>query len=586
MRGDALLAVEDLTVEFRSRTGIVRAVDGVSFCIPRGKVVALVGQSGSGKTVTALSLLRLVPAPGRIVAGSVVCDGRDLLRIPVDELRAFRGRRIAMIFQDPLPALHPAMRVGMQVAEAYRAHRRAALDEARRAAGGFLSLVGLPSERDAAGAYPHELSSGERQRALIAMALAGGADLLVADEPTTALDATLRRDILDRLLQLCRERGLAILLITHDLGIVAGAADDVLVMREGRIVESGPASELLCRPRHPHTAHLIEAARSLERDPPQPSTVGKPLLQLESISKRFASPPIQALDDVSLSVREAEVMALVGEFGSGKTTLAKVALRLLEPTAGRVLFGTTDLTRLSVRSLRPLRRHIQMIFADAAAALDPRRSALSAAAESLDALGIGSRGERQGRAAAALDEVQLSRDAATRRPHQLSGGQRQRVGLARALAPGPRLVIADEPVSSLDVSTQAQLIELLLDLQRRERLALLLISHDLRVVRRIANRVAVMYRGRIVELSPAAELYRDALHPYTQALLSAIPTLDPQRGSFAGFPPKPSGMAAPTAGCPFQPRCPVTDKPQACFDERPRLREVRPGRSVACHVAR
>ena len=514
---EPLLCVENLTIGFRGH----RAVDGVSFSISRGKVTALVGASGSGKTVIALGLLRLLSKPARIVGGRVRFDGWNLLESSETELRTVRGRRIGMVFQDPSTALHPALRIGVQIAETVRAHfpTSRAVAEARSIE--LLRMAGMPDAENRARDFPHQLSSGLRQRALIALALTAEPDLLIADEPTAALDATLQAEILATLARLRRERGLAILLITHDLAL-AGPADEILVMERGRIVERGTPAGLLGQPGHAATAALVASARALEVLP-EPDDQQRPsLLSLRNVSKRFSHHRM-AVDDVTLVVGAGETVALVGESGSGKTTLARMALGLLAPTSGSIVFDGTDLAATTGRELRTMRRNLQMIFSDPGAALDPRQSIAAAIGEPLDVHGLGE--QRRERVVQLLENVGLSAALADRYPHQLSGGQRQRVGIARALATRPRLIVADEPFTALDVTTQAQLVELLARLQAQTGLAFLLIAHDLRIVRRLAARVAVMQSGRIVESSAAAELYRAPRHPHTRALLSAVPSL-------------------------------------------------------------
>lgn len=504
-------------------------MDGVSFSIPRGSILALVGCSGSGKTVTALSLLRLVRAPGRIVGGRVLYGGRDLLQLPERELRSVRGGRIATVFQDPLTALHPAMRIEDQIAETIRAHSPLSAKAAAARAVELLELTGTPSPKERARAFPHQLSSGLRQRATIAMALAGGPELLIADEPTTAVDATLQGELLGLFARLRRERGLAMLLITHDLAIAASLADEILVMHKGRIVEQGKPGALLGSPAHPASGKLVASVVALDA-PPGPSRATSPLLELRRVSKRFGGARTLAVEEASLHVGAGETLALVGESGSGKTTLGRIAVRLLPPTSGSVTFAGTDLASLDALGLRRIRRELQIVFSDPAAALDPRQRVSSIVAEPLEVHRMApSESEKTSRVLELLGQVGLEALHAERYPHQLSGGQRQRVALARALATKPRLIVADEPLTSLDVTTQVEMVELLARLQQTTGMALLLIAHDLRVVRRLATRIAVMRAGRIVELGRAEELYRNPQHPYTRSLLSAMPPSGRQR---------------------------------------------------------
>ncbi len=515
---DPLLRIEGLTTDFPGH----RAVDGVSFSVERGSIVALVGSSGSGKTVTALSLLRLVREPGRVVAGSVWYGGRDLLRLGEPELRAVRGGRIATVFQDPLGALHPSMRIGDQIAEAIRAHLPVGAQEAVARAVGLLALTGTPLPGERARAFPHQLSSGLRQRATIAMALAADPEILIADEPTTSLDAILQRELLELFSRLRRARGLSLLLITHDLAIANSLADQVLVMEHGQIVERGSPGELLGSPRHAATARLVTSTRVLETPSPGPRAVSSRLLEFDRISRRFEGAQRHAVEDVSLHVDAGETLALVGESGSGKTTLGRMAVRLLAPSAGSVRFGGADLASLEPAALRRVRRELQIIFPDPAAALDPRQRVGAIIGEPLRVHRmVATEEQRMARVVELLEQVGLEALHALSYPHQLSGGQRQRVAIARALATRPRLVIADEPLTALDVTTQAEIIELLGRLQAATGMSLLLIAHDLRIVRRLATRVAVMRAGQIVELASADQIYRNPQHPYTRSLLSA-----------------------------------------------------------------
>jgi oligopeptide/dipeptide ABC transporter ATP-binding protein len=582
VQGD-LLHVENLTTDFSTAGGVVRAVDGVSFSIPSGKVVALVGASGSGKTVTALSTLRLIREPGRIVAGRVLYRGRDILRMADGELRTVRGGKIATVFQDPLTSLHPAMRICDQIVESIRAHLPVDRHAAAARAIDLLRRVGMPEPALRSREYPHELSSGLRQRAMLAIALAAGPELLIADEPTSYLDATLQAEMLGMFAQLRREQGLAMLLITHDLALAAEIADEVLVMAAGRIAESGSPAELFQHPGQPATTQLVASIRAIEEPGPVHVETAPRLLELRAVSKRFspAGTAVRGVDEVSLQVGAGETLALVGESGSGKTTLGRIAVGLLRPSSGSVSFDGNEITSLGGRALRRIRRDLQMIFPDAAAALDPRQRIAAAISEPLEVHGMLAPGEqRRNRVLELLEQVGLASALADRFPHQLSGGQRQRVVIARALATNPTLIVADEPLSAVDVTLQAQIVELLAGLRRARGLTFLLVAHDLRVVRRLAMRVAVMHAGRIVEVSRADDLYRDPLHPCTRALVAAMPRFE-RRERIA----LPRAAPPEIAGCSFRSRCPVPDKPGTCSSERPALREVAPGRFVACHVA-
>jgi peptide/nickel transport system ATP-binding protein len=601
-----LLDIQDLEVAFPARDGgWVPVVRGASLSVRRGEAVGLVGESGSGKTLTALSVLRLVPPPGRL-AGRVLLDGPgggDLLALPERAMRRVRGGRIGFVFQEPMAALDPVYTIGFQIAEAVRSQRghrtmsrRAAREEVVR----LLDRVALPAARRRLDDYPHQLSGGQRQRVGIAMALAGGPDLLLADEPTTALDVTLQAQVLDLLARLRAELGLAVLLITHDLGIVAETCDRAVVMHRGEVVESADTAALFRAPSHPSTRALLAAlATPPAAGAPPSAPAGPPLAEVVGLCREFAvrrgllqrtRGVVRAVDGVDLALRRGECLALVGESGSGKTTLGRCLIRLLEPTAGRVLFDGEDLLALRSRALRARRRRFQIVFQDPWGSLDPRQRVEAIVAEPL-ALHTRLRpAERRRQTAELLASVGLEPALAGRFPHELSGGQRQRVGIARALAAGPELLVADEAVSALDVSVRGQVLDLLAGLRERLGLALLFISHDLAAVQRVADRVAVMYLGRVVEEAPRAALFHRPLHPYTVSLLAAVPvpvvpgTLGapgaPGRRARAALRGEPPSPLAPPPGCPFHPRCPAAR--ERCAAETPLLAEVEPGRRVAC----
>ena len=518
---EPLLSVRDLRVEF----GRSAAVDGVSFDVMPGAAVGIAGESGSGKTMTALALTGLAGAAGARVSGQVLFEGRDLITASAGDLRRLRGGDVAMVFQDPLSSLHPLKRVGAQVAEAVLAHRGAGRASAQTRAVELLGEVELPDPERAARAWPHELSGGMRQRAMIAMALAGNPRLLIADEPTSALDVTVQAQILALIARLRDELGTALLLITHDLGVLAGSVDDVAVMHAGRIVEQGPAAALLAAPEHPHTRRLVDAVPRLDaRREATRHAPGDPLVELRDVAKRFGD--VRAVDGVSFDVRAGETLGVVGESGCGKSTLARLMARLIEPTSGTVRFRGNDLSALGRRDLRAVRRELQVVFQDPHGALNPRRRVGAILAEPFAVHGLlTGRGERRRAVGDLLERVGLSPEHQDRFPHEFSGGQRQRIGIARAIALGPALIVADEPVSALDTSVQHQVLELLSDLQRDMGLALVFIAHDLAVVRRMADRVAVMREGRIVELEPAEALYERPRDPYTRELLAAAPSL-------------------------------------------------------------
>ncbi|MEE2040010.1 ABC transporter ATP-binding protein [Nocardiopsis sp. CT-R113] len=538
-----LLSVRGLRVAYRTRTGTRPAVRGISLDLRPGEVLALVGESGSGKSTTAHTVVGLLP-PAE-VSGSITLFRRD--GAPVDtvtaseaDLRALRGGEVGLIPQDPMASLNPVQRVGAQVAEALRIHGHADRRTAPAAAVALLADAGLPDPGGAARAHPHELSGGMRQRALVAMALAGRPRLLIADEPTSALDVTVQRRLLDHLERLRAEQGLAMLLITHDLGVAADRAHRVAVMSEGRVVEEGPAEKVLTSPEHPYTRALIDAAPGLGpahpvlarpsrspaevrgRAPREPAVPATPLVRVKGLAKTFPGGR-RAVDGVDFHIGRGETYALVGESGSGKTTTARMLLRLTRPTGGTVEFDGTDVTGLRGAALRRLRRRMQIVYQDPYSSLDPRMSVAETVAEPLRAFGEGDRRQRRARAAALLDRVALPADTADRRPGELSGGQRQRVAIARALALNPDLVVCDEPVSALDVRVQAQILRLLAELQRELSVSYLFISHDLAVVRQIAHRVGVMRGGVLVEEGDTGALFEAPADEYTRELLAAVP---------------------------------------------------------------
>ncbi|HEX7659898.1 MAG TPA: ABC transporter ATP-binding protein [Pseudonocardiaceae bacterium] len=529
---EPLLRVRDLRVSYRTAHHRVDAVRGVSFTVSPGEVLAVVGESGSGKSTTAHALIGLLAANGRVESGEIDFAGQDLARLSERRLRAIRGRRIGLVPQDPTVSLNPVRRIGDQVAEVLLVHGLADRRNARVSAVDLLAQAGLPNPELRARQYPHELSGGMRQRVLIAIGLAARPALLIADEPTSALDATVQRHILDHLGTLTRELGTAVLLITHDLGVAADRADRIVVMSAGRIVETGPSARVLREPEHEYTRALVAAApgRRAERSPDRRAPVGPPLLVADGLVKDYALPhttngphSVRAVDGVSFSIAEGETFALVGESGSGKTTTARLVLRLTEASAGTISFEGEDISRIAGGPLRRLRSRMQLIYQNPFASLDPRFTVRKIITEPLRAFHVGDRRSRAARAAELLDHVGLPASILARRPAELSGGQRQRVAIARALSLHPKLVVCDEPVSALDVSVQAQVLDLLNRLREDLGLAYLFISHDLAVVRQVADRVAVMRHGRIVETGTVAELWSAPADPYTKELLAAVP---------------------------------------------------------------
>ncbi|MFI8769772.1 dipeptide ABC transporter ATP-binding protein [Streptomyces sp. NPDC053792] len=521
-----LVEVDGLTVEFG---GTVRAVDGLSFTLGEGRALALVGESGSGKSTVAGALLGLHRGTGARVGGTVRVGGIDVGAAGPGELRRLRGGVAAMVFQDPLSALDPYYAVGDQIAEVYRIHHPGSRKAARARAIEVLGRVGIPDAARRSRSRPHEFSGGMRQRALLAMALACEPKLLVADEPTTALDVTVQAQILDLLHELRRETGTALLLVTHDVGVAAESVDEVLVMREGREVERGPVAGVLGAPSEPYTRALLSAVPRLDGPARTPSQQGEVLLEAVDLRREFGrgKRAVTAVDGVSLTVRAGETLGVVGESGSGKTTLGRMLVRLLDPTGGRLRYRGTELGALPERELRPYRRELQMVFQDPVASLNPRRSVGESVADPLRIAGERDEARMRGRVRELLDRVGLDPDRYEAYPHEFSGGQRQRVGIARALAAEPRLIVCDEPVSALDVTTQAQVTALLAELQAELGLGLVFIAHDLAVVRQVSDRVAVMRGGRIVEQGTVGEVYGAPQDPYTRQLLAAVPSLDP-----------------------------------------------------------
>jgi peptide/nickel transport system ATP-binding protein len=667
----SLLSVTDLAISIPTENGLIEAVRGISLDIAAGETVGIVGESGSGKTMLALSVLGLLPRRAQ-VSGSILLDGEDLLQVSEAQWRRVRGNRVAMVFQDPMTALNPMYNVGWQVAECIRLHRRGTSEEAGKRAIELLDLVGLPEPARLARRFPHELSGGMRQRVVIAMAIANEPELLIADEPTTALDVTVQAQILDLLKSVQHETRAAMILITHDLGVVAGVADRVLVMYAGKAVEIGGVDEVFAEPRMPYTAGLLASLPSLEQRrerlaaipglPPsgigygpgcafaprcplaadvcatQPALIpvgsghvaachfadrptelapraepvpvqsiqsaqsgasasaepasrsdADPVLVVTDLVKHFhvrgasfrSVSTVQAVSGVSLELRAGQCLALVGESGCGKSTLARLLLRLEEPTSGSIRLGGRELVGMGDDELRPIRRQIQMVFQDPYSSLNPRLSVAEIVGEPLLVHKIADRAER---VRGLLESVGLDPASGVRFPGEFSGGQRQRIGIARALALEPQTIILDEPVSALDVSIQASVLNLLRDLQRTRHMAYLFIAHDLAVVRQVADDIAVMYLGLIVEQGPADEIYARPAHPYTRALMSAVPIPDPERERsrqrilLHGEVPSP---ANPPSGCRFRTRCWKAD--DRCASQTPPLLPIDSGRLVACH---
>jgi peptide/nickel transport system ATP-binding protein len=665
-----LLSIENLRTRIGSGDSAIRAVDGLSLEIARGETFALLGESGCGKSITALSLMRLLPDGGHIVGGRVKLDGEDLLVLPEIEMRNVRGRRIAMIFQEPMLSLNPVMTIGGQIAETLGHHtdlRGAALD---RRVLEMLDAVRIPDAGRRRNEYPFQLSGGMRQRVMIAIALACDPELLIADEPTTALDVTIQAQVLDLLRELQKNRDMAILLITHDLAVVSEMAHRVAVMYAGEIVETAPREVFFERPAHPYSRKLFDSlpARHKRGDtlavirgsvPPlsreftncrfvercdhawdlchgkvpvwhgigegqgarchlfatgaemrnaskgmkpkavssavesNPVSDSATLLQVDDLKvhipvhkgvlKRVAG-HVRAVDGITLTINSGKTLGLVGESGCGKTTVGKSILRLIEPTAGAVVFSGSDLAKLNRAEMRARRRHVQIIFQDPYASLNPRMRIAETIEEGMTALGIGAdREQRQSRIDSLLGEVGLSPDVKYRYPHEFSGGQRQRIAIARALAVDPQLIICDEPTSALDVSVQAQILNLLKQLQEKMGLSYLFISHNISVIEFLAHEVAVMYLGRIVERGTVEEVLENPQHPYTRALLSAVPAIDASSRRevirLQGDLPSPVN---PPRGCHFHPRC-AQALPQ-CLQNYPGNTAFSATHSAHCHL--
>jgi peptide/nickel transport system ATP-binding protein len=575
-------------------------VDGIDFSLYPGETFAIVGESGCGKSITALSLMRLLPDAARVVAGQVLLQGEDLLALPESSMRQVRGRRVAMIFQEPATSLNPVLTLGTQLVVVIERHTALRALAARQQALAVLQQVGVPDAERRLGEYPFQLSGGLKQRVMIAMALATAPDVLVADEPTTALDVTIQAQVLSLLARLQRERGMAVLLITHDLAVVSQYAQRVGVMHAGKLVEVAECQTFFASPQHPYSQQLLaslprsQAVPGPQREPCQDNIVtAQPasLLQVEDLRVHYpiragllrrTVATVRAVDGVSLSLQAGRTLALVGESGCGKTTIGKAILQLISEASGTVMFDGLDLMQLRGEVLRQRRSDFQIIFQDPYASLNPRMRVSDILAEGMQALGPRglSEAEQAQRAGQLLQQVGLPEEAGTRYAHEFSGGQRQRIAIARALAVKPRLIVCDEPTSALDVSVQAQILELLLDLQRDTGVALLFISHNIAVVEQVADVVAVMYLGRIVEQGPVAAVLRQPRHPYTRALLAAVPTLDrpmAEAALLAGELPSPVN---PPAGCHFHPRCPQAQP--ACREAYPRPRTVGSGHTVHC----
>ncbi|MEH7523308.1 ABC transporter ATP-binding protein [Bacillus sp. JJ1503] len=538
---EQILKINNLRVSFMSRDHEFEAVRGVSFEVRKGETLGIVGESGSGKSVTARSIMRLLPSPPSFMKdGEILFQGENLANKTEKEMEHIRGRDISMIFQDPMTSLNPTIRIGKQIAESLIKHQKLSKKEAKNQAIELLKLVGIRDSETRYNQYPHEFSGGMRQRVMIAIALACRPTLLIADEPTTALDVTIQAQILNLMKNMQERFGTSIILITHDLGVVASMCDRVVVMKNGEIVETGTTEEIFESPKHPYTLKLLNALPKLnEKKKPKPAPLilpgidsSKSLLEVHGLKQYFdlgKGNVLKAVDNISFQIKPGETLGLVGESGSGKSTTGRAILRLHEPTGGEVLYQGIPVNRLTQNEMKTMRRHMQMIFQDPYASLNPRFKVLDIIGQALDIHKLSpSKEARKKRVEELLDMVGLEPSHALRYPHEFSGGQRQRIGIARALAVEPKFIVCDEPLSALDVSIQSQVVTLLEDLQHRLGLTYLFIAHDLSMVKHISDRVAVMYRGKIVELAESEELYSNPQHAYTKSLLSAIPIPDPK----------------------------------------------------------
>lgn len=559
------LEIKDLVINFKTDEGVVNAVKKISFSIPKGKTVGLVGESGSGKSVTSLATMRLIPSPpGSIDNGEIIFDGVNLLSLSEPEMRKIRGKKISMIFQEPMTSLNPVFTVGDQVAETLMLHENLNKQDALKRTAELFDQVGIPDPQTRIASYPHQMSGGQRQRVMIAMAIACSPDLLIADEPTTALDVTIQKQILELMADIQKKFNMSILFITHDLGVIADIADEVVVMYKGDIVEKGTTEQIFTSPKHPYTKGLLACRPSLDTNPKRLPMVSdfmnldgteitdaiaadkiekfvRPIdeeknpvvLEIKDLKKHFPMKKnffgkplsfVKAVDGVTLNVRKGRTLGLVGESGCGKTTLGRTVLRLLEPTSGDIIYKGQNLIDLSKKEMRVLRRDLQIIFQDPYASLNPRMTVGSAIMEPMIIHKLfKTKAERLTRAKELLVKVGLDGSVINRYPHEFSGGQRQRICIARALAVEPEFIICDESVSALDVSVQSQILNLLLDLQEEMGLTYIFISHDLAVVKFIADEIAVMNKGEVVELSDCISIYENPQQEYTKQLLSAIP---------------------------------------------------------------
>lgn len=538
---ETLLSVDNLSVSFSTGETVQQVTSNVSFNVQKGETIGIVGESGSGKSVTARSIMQLLAPNAHIhPESSVAFMGQELFNMTEREMRDIRGNDIGMIFQDPMTSLNPTMTIGAQITETLRYHEKLSKKKAEIRAKEMMQQVGISNVEERYSQYAHEFSGGMRQRMMIALALACNPALLIADEPTTALDVTIQAQILDLLKDIQKKFGTSIIVITHDFGVVANMCDRVIVMKEGKVVESGETEKVFQDPKEDYTKMLLDAIPNLHKEKPEShkkklaeihSGQRKRLMEVSRLNKFFSlgkKETLKAVNDISFSIYEGETLGLVGESGSGKSTTGRTLLRLHEPTSGETIYEGFDLNNLSIREMKTMRKHIQMIFQDPYASLNPRMKVMDIIGEAIDVHGLAkNKRERTERILELLDLVGLDASFAQRYPHEFSGGQRQRIGIARALAVDPEFIVLDEPLSALDASIQIQIVDLLEELQNKFNLTYLFIAHDLAMVKQISDRVAVMYKGQIVEIADAEELFDNPIHPYTKKLLSAIPVPDP-----------------------------------------------------------
>ena len=608
-----LLTVNGLNVRFKTTDGEVHAVRDLGFELARGETLGIVGESGSGKSQSMMSLIGLLASNGR-ASGSARFDGTELIGMPLHQLRKVRGRRIGMIFQDPMTSLNPYMTVFDQMSQVLAHHEKLGRKASRKRCVELLDAVHIPEAAKRVDMYPHEFSGGMRQRVMIASAMLCRPDLLIADEPTTALDVTVQAQILELMRDVRRDFGTAIILITHDLGVVAGLCERVLVMHGGEEKEAGPVNDIFYRPQHAYTRALLAAVPRLDKvesgrlaalseadDTPapiarvEPDMTAPPLLDVSDLRVHFKLAPettfgktrlLKAVNGLELQVRPGETLGVVGESGCGKSTLARAVLRLVPATTGRVSLLGEDITDKDKKAMRVHRRDMQVIFQDPLASLNPRMTVGDIIAEPIQThFPRMPRREVRQKVEAMLGRVGLGPEHINRYPHEFSGGQCQRIGIARALVLEPKLVICDEPVSALDVSIQAQIVNLLMDLQAEMHLSLVFIAHDLAVVRHISHRIMVMYLGRVAEVADRVTLYEQPMHPYTKALIQAVPIPDPDKERNKPHAPLQGDLPSPVnppSGCAFRTRCPIAEA--RCATETPELRRVK-DHLVACHLA-